>query len=168
VTRARLLACPACARHVRADERACPFCGHELPPGFSEAPAAPSPTVRLSRAALYAVGVGALSLTAAQGCGGTVAGGKGDGGGGTGRDASSQQDGNVAVPYGLPPPFDAGSSADVSSAKDAAADAGSLDAASADGAADAKPDVGIAPPYGGIPPEPEPGGPGEPDPSEER
>jgi hypothetical protein len=29
-----LLGCPACERHVRADERACPFCSATLPPSF--------------------------------------------------------------------------------------------------------------------------------------
>ena len=151
MTRPRLVACPSCSRHVRVDERACPFCGVELPAAFAESPAAPSPTVRLSRAALYAVGVGALSLTAAQACGGTVAGGKGDAG--SGSDASTQ-DGNVAVPYGLPPPVDAGSLHDATPS-DASAETAAGDAATSD-AADAGTDVGIAPPYGGVPPDPEP------------
>jgi hypothetical protein len=164
VTRAHLECCPSCARHVRTDEGRCPFCGAELPPGFRASPVAPSPAVRLSRAALYALGVGALSLTAAQGCGGVIA------GGGEGNDGGEA---NCCPPYGAPPPFDAGGDGD-SAAGDAGADAAGgdggakdtgsdvpvfpvLDAADEDTGSDARSDVWISPPYGAPPPEPLPG-----------
>jgi hypothetical protein len=63
---ARLLACPSCSRHVRATERACPFCSEALPETFAAAPAPRAPTKRLSRAALYAFG--ATSITVAAAC----------------------------------------------------------------------------------------------------
>jgi hypothetical protein len=55
----RLLACPSCARHVRADENACPFCGHELE-GVSPRALAPLPT-ELTRAAALFIGATALA-----------------------------------------------------------------------------------------------------------
>jgi len=74
------------------------------------------PTVRLSRAALYALRVGALSVTAAA-CGGSVTTGGGNEDSGQ-RDSASiadstsggqpPPDANIAVPYGLPPLPDAG------------------------------------------------------------
>ncbi len=62
----RLLACPSCARHVRASERACPFCAASLPEAFAAAPARPPPTQRLGRAALFAFG--ATSIAVASAC----------------------------------------------------------------------------------------------------
>jgi hypothetical protein len=59
--------CPACSRHVRVKEGACPFCGVSLEPSFSAAPAPLPPSRRLSRAALIALGAGSLAL--APGCG---------------------------------------------------------------------------------------------------
>ncbi len=76
--RAHLSACPACRRHVRVTELACPFCGDALGDSF-RAMVAPAPlTVRLSRAALLALGTGTLSLAAA--CGGATSGTPGDAG----------------------------------------------------------------------------------------
>lgn len=61
-----LAACPHCARHVRVSEPACPFCRADLPSSFRQLPPPPSsPAKRLSRAALHALGVGALAATAA-------------------------------------------------------------------------------------------------------
>ncbi|MDP9152410.1 MAG: hypothetical protein M3O36_20995 [Myxococcota bacterium] len=71
MSRAPLLACPACARHVRVDEDACPFCGAALPSSFRDTTLPPTPSARLSRAALYALRVSALSVTTAA-CGGSV------------------------------------------------------------------------------------------------
>jgi hypothetical protein len=50
--RTRFIACPACARHVRAGDSACPFCGTAVPS------AQPLRTIRgrLSRAAMHAAG----------------------------------------------------------------------------------------------------------------
>ena len=47
---ARLLACPACARHVRVDEARCPFCCTELPRSFRVVPTPAPPPSGLSRA----------------------------------------------------------------------------------------------------------------------
>lgn len=117
----RLAACPACARHVRISEPRCPFCAAPLASAFQNLTARPTPAVRLSRAALYALGVGALSASAAA-CGGAVSGsgsekdsGASDAGADdapTGVDSAYggfPPDANFAVPYGLsPPPPDAG------------------------------------------------------------
>ena len=59
-----LAPCPACARHVRVHEPACPFCRAELPSSFRQLVAPPPPATRLSRAALYALRVGVLSSAA--------------------------------------------------------------------------------------------------------
>jgi hypothetical protein len=66
MNKARLLACPSCARHVRATELACPFCAASMPETFATTPAQRLPTKRLSRAALYAFG--ATSMTVATAC----------------------------------------------------------------------------------------------------
>ena len=69
--------CPSCARHIRADEGTCPFCGAATPEGFGAcvrpAPAGPV----LSRAAVLFMGA-----TAVAACGGTTTtvGGGGDSG----------------------------------------------------------------------------------------
>lgn len=47
----KLVPCEACARHLRARESACPFCGVSRVPSAAEAQ---DPTVRLGRAALFA------------------------------------------------------------------------------------------------------------------
>jgi hypothetical protein len=57
-------ACPACARHVRLDESACPFCRAELPASFSEQRPLAAAARKLNRAALYALRMGAASATA--------------------------------------------------------------------------------------------------------
>jgi hypothetical protein len=81
-----LLACPKCSRHIRATERACPFCQSAPPPSFGAALAAPSPQRRLSRAALA---FGASTLTVATlSCGG-VGGGKIDDEAGVADDANA-------------------------------------------------------------------------------
>ncbi len=49
---AHLIPCDACARHVRATDAACPFCGARVPPSAPHA----LPTERLSRAALFVFG----------------------------------------------------------------------------------------------------------------
>ncbi|MGA3121848.1 MAG: RING finger protein [Polyangiaceae bacterium] len=107
MTRTPLAACPGCARHVRVNEPACPFCRAELPASFRQLPPPPSPAKRLSRAALYALGVGALSATAA--CGSPF---------------SSEE--GLAVPYGLPP---FGNDADIPVDADVDDASGSLDSA---------------------------------------
>jgi len=137
MTVAHLLACSGCARHVRAAEPRCPFCGHDLSETARAFVARQAPTQRLSRAALYAFGVG--TLTVATACGGTVAGAeKGDKGGeagvvddsgtGAGDDAGVGQPvygapfdaAGIAPPYGISPPFDAGEEDDAGEPEDAA------------------------------------------------
>ena len=145
MTTARLAACPSCARHVRTDERRCPFCEAALPPSLRSTPAVETPAVRLSRAALYAVGVGALSLSSAQGCGSTAMPPYGappppvDSGTGSGGDAATEDTGTAGPPDG---------SSEAASFPDAA----SPEASSLDGAPDAVIDVGGAPLYGAPPP----------------
>lgn len=60
-----LAPCPACQRHVRIDETACPFCAAALAPG--------EPRVlgrgRLARAAVFA-GAALATTAGAAGCGG--------------------------------------------------------------------------------------------------
>ena len=63
MTTAHLRPCPACSRHARVSEAACPFCGQALGPAFRAAPRPRTPSARLSRAAMVAVGAGALGLT---------------------------------------------------------------------------------------------------------
>ena len=110
MTNAHLRPCPACARHVRVSEGACPFCRASLDAAFRAAPAPLAPAARLSRAALFALGAGSISVGAA--CGGATA-----------VEVPSSQDGGntaapdggdagpvIAPPYGIapPPPFDSG------------------------------------------------------------
>lgn len=60
-----LAACPACVRHVRVDETACPFCGAVLGASFAGSPEPVRPAVRLSRAALAAFGAGTFGIVTA-------------------------------------------------------------------------------------------------------
>jgi hypothetical protein len=153
MTLAHLIACPSCARHVRLGEAACPFCRADLGDAARAFAPRQAPSQRLSRAALYAFGVG--SLTVASACGGVVGEGAGDKDGGhTDADivADSAHGGspetssvvdartpgdvsNFTVPYGVPP-FDAGAEMD---AGDDVSDAG------------LRQDVAIGLPYGGPP-----------------
>ena len=108
-----LVPCSSCARHVRASEAACPFCGSSLENDLSKVPGVP--TSRLGRAALFAFGA-TVAVTAA-GCGSSV----------TNTDASAQDvqavdnggmlaiygapapdSGNPGARYGAVPPSDAG------------------------------------------------------------
>jgi hypothetical protein len=88
MTKSPVSPCPSCARHVRLNEPACPFCGGELPRAFREQVTTPSPAKRLNRAALHALRMSAIPLTVAA-CGGTVS-AAGDGGEG---DEAATQDG---------------------------------------------------------------------------
>jgi hypothetical protein len=53
---ARLLACPSCARHVRADEEHCPFCHGALPDDFGAGSLPVPPPPGLSRGGLARYG----------------------------------------------------------------------------------------------------------------
>jgi len=55
--------CPACSRHVRVSELACPFCSGPFDSAFGAGPAPRAPTVRLARAALFALGAGTAGLS---------------------------------------------------------------------------------------------------------
>jgi hypothetical protein len=50
---ARLLACPACARHIRVTEAHCPFCGATCPESLASTPPLAPPPRGLSRAGLF-------------------------------------------------------------------------------------------------------------------
>jgi hypothetical protein len=58
--------CPGCRRHVRIDERTCPFCTAALDAGAPPA----LPVGRLTRAAVFSAGA---ALAAGAGCGGKTA-----------------------------------------------------------------------------------------------
>src|SRR5450755_792933 len=58
MTHAHLRPCPDCARHVRVSEAGCPFCGGTLTESFRASPRPQAPAVRLTRAALFALGTG--------------------------------------------------------------------------------------------------------------
>ncbi len=57
-----LVACPSCARHVRVSEAACPFCGVVLAESLRQGAPPVRPGVRLTRAALFALGTGTVAL----------------------------------------------------------------------------------------------------------
>ncbi len=150
-----LVPCPACDRHVRSSEAACPFCAAELPGDLARR-AVPAANYRMGRAAALAFGA-TLTLTA---CAGEVltSGGQGStsGAGGststTGMGGDTGGGGFTGVPlYGGPGfPLDSGEVDEASAPPDASPDAGN-DGAAGDGG-------GIAPPYGappyGVPPMP--------------
>ncbi|MGO9839033.1 MAG: hypothetical protein ACLP1X_33030 [Polyangiaceae bacterium] len=104
--RTPLSACPVCTRHVRVNEHACPFCRAELPSWFRDVTTQSLPRARLSRAALYALRMGALSATAAACGSGQYSGAFGkplDGSVERGLDGSEEEDAPflMAVAYGL-------------------------------------------------------------------
>src|SRR5690242_15993532 len=78
--RPTLIACPACACHMRADETACPHCGHES----AGSHAAESKAVITPKRAAIAIAMG-LAISASQACSREVIVASGSGGtGGTG------------------------------------------------------------------------------------
>ena len=86
-----LVPCPACQRHVRAAETACPFCEVALDTSNTVAPELP--TQRLGRAALFAFGATLAASLTATACGGDTDDGKGGGGGDGGSSAGSSGSG---------------------------------------------------------------------------
>lgn len=64
-----LLPCPACQRHVRVADVACPFCDAEIE--AREAPAA-SPVASTSRARIMGYGLGAAMVVTAAVSGGCI------------------------------------------------------------------------------------------------
>ena len=97
-----LFPCPGCARHIRTDERACPFCGAATPEGFGACakPALTGPV--LSRAAVLFMGA-----TAVAACSGTVAAPGGGGDSGSSGDSPSSADSMPVALYGPGPVRDA-------------------------------------------------------------
>jgi hypothetical protein len=164
MSRIHLIACPGCARHVRVSEAICPFCKGDIGEALRASTPRQAPAQRLSRAALYAFGVG--SITIATACGGDVSvvhppygtapvpdadlpdgfnaqplyGASFDAAmapidAGTPDDGGVEPDVTILPPYGISPPFDAGEGPD---------------ADLIDGSTDANnpADVGVAVPYG--------------------
>jgi hypothetical protein len=144
-----LATCPACARHVRVTETACPFCRETFQVSFGESAPRRAPMVRLRRAALYALGVGTLTMSTA--CSKTTssvdAGGDTDAGqssaGPAPQDAAMDSLQVVAL-YGMPP-----------LPEDAAVDAAQPSPPAQDAGADASP---LRSPHYGGPPTPRPSG----------
>ena len=124
----QLVPCPSCARHVRQNEPACPFCSVELALGHVSP--AVLPRVRLGRAATFAFGASLVGATSLVACGGdsetgkpgsggansvagssTVAGTAGAGGnsagsagvGGNSAGTYNGGGGNIVPAYGVPP-----------------------------------------------------------------
>lgn len=93
----RLVACGACARHLRATEPACPFCGAAL---TEIPPEPPHPAGRFGRAALLAFGA-TVAATTFSSCVAAY--------GAPEYDAGAEQDagpdsGGIAPAYGAPGP----------------------------------------------------------------
>jgi hypothetical protein len=149
-----LAPCPSCARHLRASEEACPFCGAAVAGKLSPLPGT---SKRLTRAAAFAF-TASLAAVAGVHCGDDDAGGSSSGKTPT-VDSGADTGPGPAPAYGAPAP-DAGS--------DAAADTGVGDAAS-DASGDAADEGGSsgalygaplygAPPFGTPPAVPSPNG----------
>lgn len=101
---AHLLPCPGCARHVRASDTDCPFCGASLA-ALASAPAPRTPAGRLGRAATFAFGA-AVATTITVGCGDGTTGGDDAGAQPDAQaeiDAQVGDDGGPAPLYGGPP-----------------------------------------------------------------
>ena len=163
MTKAHLNVCPACSRHVRVTEGSCPFC--EVGLGDSFRIPAPIPlTVRLTRAARYALGTGTLSLAAA--CGAATSGllppsdagegGTSSGGGDSGYDSPPGFDAsNFTPPYGgFGVPDDASTVGTGTTDAMAASDTSRVETGTSDGMDAGSEDafVGFGPPYGVPPP----------------
>jgi hypothetical protein len=100
IQRPRLAPCPGCHRHVRLDERACPFCGAALATAAPPPERTAVPTQRLGRAALFAFG--SAIATSAPGC--YLAHERGEPVDRSVVDAwRSEDSGNTAPPYGAAP-----------------------------------------------------------------
>jgi len=83
---ARLLACPACSRHIRLTEERCPFCGAPCAASFASSPLPVPPPRGHTRAGLFRFGALAVA-----GVGGSAA------------LATMVGCSNTTVPYGVPP-----------------------------------------------------------------
>jgi hypothetical protein len=104
----RLRPCPTCGRHARVSEGGCPFCGQHFDDAFREVPAPQPPARRLSRAALFALGSGAVLAPA---CTSSPASPHSAGGGTTVAPPYGgfpTEDASLGAAYGLAPFIDAG------------------------------------------------------------
>jgi hypothetical protein len=91
---ARLLACPACSRHIRLTETRCPFCGVTCPDSFASTPAPVPPPDGLSRAERSGYARTAARVAATVGSGAAIAIAL----------SCSRDDDNERAFYGAPPP----------------------------------------------------------------
>jgi hypothetical protein len=64
--------CPACARHIRAEEGTCPFCGEATPDGFGNIARAKL-AAPMSRAAILFMGATAVSACSSSTSGSLMA-----------------------------------------------------------------------------------------------
>lgn len=102
--------CPTCARHVRATESACPFCGAAIELAITPR----TPSERLGRAALFAFGAAMATNVAACSTSTTqqIDSGTPDDANNALVDAgppdTGHPDSGFFPPYGTPPPQDAG------------------------------------------------------------
>jgi len=97
--------CPACSRHVRINETACPFCGVEL--DLSRTPEPILPTRRLGRSATFAFSATLASAAVVTACGGESQGPSTDLGnprfsGGSAGEFMRPLTGGTGTIYGLP------------------------------------------------------------------
>ena len=139
-----LVPCSGCARHVRASESSCPFCGAAL----AVAIASPrGPTPRMGRAARFAFGAAVATTLTVTGCGESH---EGDPDAGAPMDAG--HDAGLTSEPAAPP--DSGHDAGLTSEPGEPPDAGDHDAGM-DGGSDmdaGEEDAGgIVPPYGAPP-----------------
>jgi hypothetical protein len=131
---ALLVPCPACARHVRKSERACPFCAASLTPDVTAGRAAKGP--RLGRAATFAFGAAVATSIAA--CSSPTTGGT---------DAATANDSGDGADAASP--IDVGTGNDAATSPDAAS---GVDSGGGGNDAGEEPDTGgIKPPYGAPP-----------------
>lgn len=113
---ATLVPCAGCARHVRAGEGACPFCGGAIEQGAGAAKSVLE-GVRLGRSALFALGL-TVAAGGVAGCemgvavygapapmdAGDAASDSSVQEGGPGPDANEPDTGGPVARYGAPPP----------------------------------------------------------------
>jgi hypothetical protein len=100
-------ACPACARHIKTDEAACPFCGSATPEGFSTVakPKGPAPLSRAAILFMSATAVGGVSVATACSSSSSAT-GVSDAGA---RDSAAAEDtGGPVAAYGPAPVMDSG------------------------------------------------------------
>lgn len=156
--------CPDCARHVRVDERACPFCGVAV---TLRARPVRRPPRRLGRAAMFAVRTAILGAAGATGACGSATGledpihrsdaaaadaGRRPDAGPVVSDAGAEDAGGAIAMYGTPPPPMDGGPSDAGGEIALYGGPAPVEDAGADAGFDAGPPV--VPAYGGPTPVP--------------